>query len=342
VIGIGHPYNQTRRVADRSSAERSRRLPRSSSPTSWGIVMASSAPTPWQPTTIRRFIKAFPTGAATVLVQTDQGKGYLKALGNPEGPHVLACEWVGTQLARWLGLLTFDFALITVTTDDDLPYTKGGKAQPGPAFITRKERGNTWGGGKRALGRLANPNDLTRLVLLDTWLRNCDRHPLDPQKRKPNRDNVFLSREGAPPRRALVKAMDHTHCFTCGRELTARLADISCVKEEGCYGLFPEFWPYLNQDVMRETVQTLRDITPAEVRQIVESIPGEWEVSRPARDAWRSSSAAAPSSWPTVSRVGFGRSESLIFRPKPERKRTHERRQRLLQPDSILPRSGPA
>ena len=52
---------------------------------------------------------------------------------------------------------------------------------------------------------------MTRLVLLDTWLRNCDRHPLDPTKREPNRDNVFLSREGAPPRQAspvLVRARE--------------------------------------------------------------------------------------------------------------------------------------
>jgi hypothetical protein len=234
---------------------------------------------------IRRMIKAFPTGAATVLVLTDQGKGYLKALGNPEGPHVLACEWVGTHLARRLGLPTFDFALVPVTPEDEIPFAKGGKAQPGPAFITRKERGNPWGGGERSLRRLSNPEDLTRLVLLDTWTRNCDRHPLDPAKRKPNRDNVFLSREGAPPRRSLLKAMDHTHCFTCGRELTPAIADISCVKEEGCYGLFPEFWPHLSRDVMREAVRTLRAVTQVEVRQIVEGIPREWEVPQPVRDA---------------------------------------------------------
>ena len=54
----------------------------------------------WQPQTILRFIRAFPTSAATLLVETDAGNGYLKALGNTTSPHLLACEWVGTHLGR--------------------------------------------------------------------------------------------------------------------------------------------------------------------------------------------------------------------------------------------------
>lgn len=245
----------------------------------------ASPPPSWQPTMVRRFIKALSTATATVIVETDQGEGYLKAMGNPEGPHVLACEWVGTQLARRLGLLTFDFALIYLTADDEIPFTGGGKAQPGPAFITRKERGSSWGGDKKELRRLANLPDLTRLVLFDTWTRNCDRYPTDPARRRPNRDNVFFSREGAPPKHFLLKAMDHGCCFTCGRDLTPRVAELANVKEEGCYGLFPEFWPYLNRDVLRGAVQILRTIAHEEARQIVTGIPREWDVAATARDA---------------------------------------------------------
>lgn len=62
----------------------------------------------WQPTIIRRADQGFATAAETVRVTTDAGPGYLKALGNRGGPHRLAADWVGTQLARWLGLPTFD------------------------------------------------------------------------------------------------------------------------------------------------------------------------------------------------------------------------------------------
>jgi hypothetical protein len=244
----------------------------------------ASAPPPWQPKTILRPILALPTATATVLVETDQGEGYLKAMGNPESPHVLACEWVGTQLARRLGLLTFDFALVQVTVDDEIPFARGGKAQPGPAFITRRERGVSWGG-KRSLKKVANPQDITRLVLFDTWTRNCDRHPPDPTQRRPNRDNVFLSREGAPRRKLLLKVMDQGCCFNWGRDLTARLAELSFVREEGVYGLFPEFWEYLDREALRDAVRTLRGVKQEEVRRIVDGIPTEWDVPRAARDA---------------------------------------------------------
>ncbi len=189
---------------------------------------------PWNPTTIKRFIKAFPTSACTAQVETDVGKGYIKALGGPEGPHTLACEWVATQLARWFGLSAFDFAIIPVTDDDEIPFYKGGKAQVGPAFITRAESGEPWGGTERQLDKLINPQDISRLVVFDTWTLNCDRHslPTDGKIGKPRvkRNNVFLSEE-APDGQLLLKAMDHTHCFTCGRPLSRSLRNIDNIKD---------------------------------------------------------------------------------------------------------------
>jgi hypothetical protein len=139
-------------------------------------------------------------------VETDQGEGYLKAIGNPGGEHCIACEYVGTQLARWFCLPTFDFALVNVSDVDMLPFSKGGNAKPGPAFITRKERGQPWGGSERELKKLINPNDLTRLVIFDTLTLNWDRYSIDaPGKRRINRDNVFLSQEG-PPGKLVLKA----------------------------------------------------------------------------------------------------------------------------------------
>lgn len=55
---------------------------------------------PWHPTTIRRPDKAYRTATDAVRVTTDAGPGFLKALGNHGGPHLLAAEWVGTHLVR--------------------------------------------------------------------------------------------------------------------------------------------------------------------------------------------------------------------------------------------------
>lgn len=139
----------------------------------------------WQPSIVRRFIKGFPSSARTALVETDAGLGYLKAMGAPEGPHTLAAELVGTQLAAWFGLSILDFAVIEVDDIMEIPFVdkegnQTGMAQPGPAFITRAESGDTWSGDARQLGRLVNPQDVSRLVVFDTWTLNCDRYSYPP------------------------------------------------------------------------------------------------------------------------------------------------------------------
>lgn len=230
-------------------------------------------------------ITEFPTAESLGHFETDQGKGYLKALGNRAGPHALACELVGTSLAKLLGLLTLDFALIEIDEGDEIPLASGGIAQPGPAFITRLEKGTTWGGKLRELNKLANPKDIGRLVLFDTWTLNCDRYPADLRTRRPNRDNVFFSRAGAPRSQFLVKAIDHTHCFTCGDELNARLTQIGRVKDTMIYGVFPEFESFLNRREMARAINHLQGIRRTQIQQIVGEIPVEWLVPPAARDA---------------------------------------------------------
>ncbi|MCX7424656.1 MAG: hypothetical protein NTW96_03360 [Planctomycetia bacterium] len=213
---------------------------------------------------------------------TDAGEGYLKAIGNPEGEHVLACEWVATHLARQLGLPTFDFSLIEVTDVDEIPLPNGGKAKSGPAFITRAEKGGFWSGKRRELKRLTNPSDISRLVVFDTWTLNCDRYYLP--KKRCNRSNVFLSRE-APPGKLLLRAMDHTHCFTCGGELTRTITHIDRVRESVVYGCFPEFDEFVTRDAVLAATDTLRSIPHNYVEDVIQSVPPEWQVNGKARAA---------------------------------------------------------
>jgi hypothetical protein len=241
----------------------------------------------WQPTTIRRFIKGFSTSARTALVTTDAGPGYLKALGAPEGPHTLAAELVATQLARWFKLSTFDFAIVTLDEVDEIPFVdnqgnRTGLAAPGPAFITRQESGETWSGDEKQLRRLVNPQDIARLVVFDTWVLNCDRHshPAGKRPHKPrvNRGNVFLSEE-APAGQLLLKAMDHTHCFTCGAEWTKKLAQIGIISDTRIFGLFPEFRRFLNRDDLLQAIADLRRIRQRDLVEMTTGIPNEWDVS---------------------------------------------------------------
>ncbi len=213
----------------------------------------------------------------TAEIMTDAGSAYIKAMGNRQGPHPLACEWMATHLARWFGLPTFDVALLRIDASrDEIPYVRGGRAASGPAFVTRKVSGHPWGGTAAELAELVNPEAVSGLVVFDTWTLNCDRYPPDVTVRRPNPDNVFLSSEGTPEGKFRLMAMDHTHCFTCGRDLTPRLAEIDRVKDERLYGLFPEFVPRLQREAIEACRDKLRQIQEQAVEALVRTVPSEW------------------------------------------------------------------
>jgi hypothetical protein len=235
----------------------------------------------WKPKTIYRFIESIPTSTKVIRVETDAGDGFLKAMGNPEGPHTLACEWVGTQLAEWLGLSTFDYSLIEVHPDDELPFAGGGFAQPGPAFITRAVEGFSWGGDVETLGLLSDASAISGLMVLDTWIRNCDRHRPEPQLRM-NHDNVFLARQDG----LTLKAMDYTHSFTCGTDLSRALAQVDVIQDEMIFGGFGEFAPFVNRDDLTAWALQLERMSSEIASRMVGSVPEAWEVTETARAAW--------------------------------------------------------
>lgn len=245
----------------------------------------------WKPKSIERWIHAVPSSTSAMRVETDVGNGYLKALGNNEGPHALACELIGTQLADWLGLPTFDFAIVQVTESDELWFhSKSGQASPGPAFITREEQGQTWGGERWQLSKLVNPEDIVRLVIFDTWTRNRDRYSLRKQgnivKPRINYGNVFFS-TNAPKKKIQLIAMDHTHCFSDSGELTKKLRFDATMKDDKIYGLFPEFRGFVDQhpQTANKTVIRLKSVDKQFVSAIVKSIPKEWDVPKAASNA---------------------------------------------------------
>lgn len=212
-------------------------------------------------------------------IMTDAGRGYIKALGNPQGPHGLACEWIGTQLAGWFGLPTFDIAIMQVLADDDIPLGRNCKAEPGPALVTRAEEGRSWGGSEQELEAVENTDQIAALVVFDTWVRNCDRFPPDLATRDPNYDNVFLSAVGKG--RSLLKAIDHNNAFSCGHDLDLSIKHIGKTNDPRPYGLFPAFSRYLTRAKLASAMLRLGDVSADELRPFIDSIPKEWEVPKP-------------------------------------------------------------
>ena len=238
----------------------------------------------FNPSFIRRYIESRPTGASVVVVETDSGIGYLKGLGNASGPHALACELIGSMAADWLGLPTLDFALINVTSEDELPLAQGGFLQPGPAFISKKAEGFPWGGLSQALTKLVNSDDLTKLILLDTWTLNCDRFSVKAGQFRINRDNVFFVKTDTAKLRLV--ALDHTHSFTCGQDVSHRMNQITYVQDPRSFGAFPEFEEFWNPVVSSDALARLQTLTRQTASRFVRLVPAEWEVTEEARTSW--------------------------------------------------------
>lgn len=243
--------------------------------------------TTWQPTRLLEVAGSSDTSTGTTEVTTDVGRAYIKPMGNRQGPHVLATDWVGTHLARWFGLSTFDIAILTLSPDDTFPLPRGYTAQSGPAFASRAMPGEPWGKSDRQLELLVNPQDITRLVVFDTWTLNCDRHHHDFAVRKPNYDNIYLSSESVDAGKRRLIAMDHGLCFIrSGEDLSPALSHIDRVKQERVYGLFPEFQDRLQENIMIDCALRLKKMDIATARAMIETVPAAWDVSKEARTAW--------------------------------------------------------
>jgi hypothetical protein len=244
---------------------------------------------PWLPTYIERLDSDRPIGTSTAPLRckTDAGSAYAKTMGNPEGPDALSCEYIGTWLASWLGLPTFDTAILDFPEDLSVPYPNNNQAQPGPAFVSRAVIGRPWSGTSSDLQLLDNPETISGLVVFDTWTRNCDRYCPHGERVRQNINNVFFSEEGASAGKYRLLAIDHTECFRCGRSLSKGLFKIDQTKEEKIYGLFPGFMPFVTTEAVAPFLSKLRTFRLADFDVMISRLPGAWGLRPEIREAMK-------------------------------------------------------
>jgi hypothetical protein len=241
----------------------------------------------WQPTLIKRVIETLPTSTCVAKVATDAGHGFIKGMGNPAGNHSLATELVAAELAAAIGLHVPPFALVELEGIEipmlDAEAVQIGLMEPGPAFISREIEGAIGDGGDVMLKRISNPDDVTKLVVFDTWIRNADRCPPNPENTRFNRDNLFFAKQGS---KFALTAIDHSHCFVEGilDDLLGEAQDL--LNDEDVYGLFPEFKPYIHARAVALAVRPLRQIDVGLVQRIVASVPIQWDLTPLIRAAW--------------------------------------------------------
>lgn len=234
----------------------------------------------WQPTSVKRVVETFETSTRVAKVATDSGNGFLKGLGNPAGPMSLVSELVSGELATFLGLKIPDFAIVQLA-GIEVPMIGGGILQPGPAFISREIDGFGGNGGPEFANKIANPQDVAKLIVLDTWIRNADRCHPDPDNYPPNYDNLFFTPHG---QKYDLVALDHSQGFV-ESGLEAALSDPYVVEDDQVYGYFPEFAELIDFYSVSAAIARLRQIDITLAQKIVGSVPQQWAISTTAREA---------------------------------------------------------
>ena len=166
-----------------------------------------------------------------------------------------------------------------VQVDSLVDYTNGQSSQRGPAFLSKYYNGTAWDGGSKGLEAVENLGDLAGLVLLDTWLLNCDRYSLRDQKVRANYHNVFLTDRQAKPGRFRIVALDHTHCFTCGHRLKKGNLALSAIRSQTLFGHFPAFREHLSPGAFKPYLSRLQEFHREIAERLTADLPGEWEAT---------------------------------------------------------------
>ena len=239
----------------------------------------------WRPTRIERVVKVYATSTGAARVVTDAGDAVVKLPGNPSGPHALVCELVGTRLAAWMGLPTFDLALMRYTGWPEVMFKGGDRAQAGTAIALRYVAGTPWGADEEGLARVENPEAMAGLVVLDTLTLNRSRYFRgEPMRENPS--DVFLCREGAAAGRFRLLATDHADGLReKGGELKARILRIERLRDTSVHGLFPAFAPYVTEASVAPFLRRVGELTPEVAQAFVQEVPADWEVSQVIRGA---------------------------------------------------------
>lgn len=233
----------------------------------------------WKPNAIIGVERVFGTVTSPIYVQTNAGAGVLKLPIGCGSTDKLVCEFVGSSLAKWLGVQTPDFALIRTDRnfvemmlghDEDL-------AEVAYGFISRYEHSFPFT--PQSIDDIQNKDFFTRIIFLDTWIRNPDRYCCRTGKSfSRNADNLFLVDDGRTKEPYTIKAIDHAEAFrdfSPTFELDEHFGN-NVIDDETIYGNFPEFQSHLDWDVACQVADRLSRIETSEIRDLFKCLPKTW------------------------------------------------------------------
>jgi hypothetical protein len=232
-----------------------------------------------RPSRIDYEIETFPSSTRPALVGTDAGIGYIKGISNPAGTCALISELISAELGTWFGLQIPPFSIVD-RCDIDIPMQLLGRRIEPPCFYSHKIKGAVpFDNTGAMLGKLRDKDDIVRLVVFDTWIRNNDRF----FEGSANSDNLLFSKDPEYDL-YLLNPIDHSHCIAEADFLDA-LPDQHCANDERIYGFFPQFVPYVSREAVSNALSQLGTLPRSFVEDCVNQIPPQWGATGQVRTA---------------------------------------------------------
>ena len=235
----------------------------------------------WKPSTITGVEKVYGTSTSPIRVKTNASYGVLKLPSGCGCTDRLICEYVGSSLAICLDVQVPEFALIRTdarfvemmrSRDETL-------AEEADGFISRYEEPLRYT--PKSVEDIKNKDFFTKIIFLDTWIRNKDRYATKTGERSTrNTENIFLVENGQTKLPYTAKAIDHSEAF--------RLYDFAfnpehfgeqAIYDSTVFGRFPEFDTHLDWEVACQLVDRLLHVDVSVIQSIFEQIPKSWNLS---------------------------------------------------------------
>lgn len=225
-----------------------------------------------QPTEILAEIQSFGSSTRPARVLTDVGEGFIKGVGNPAGEIALVSELIAAELGTWFGLKIPPFAIVQ-QCQIEIPMVSHHRSIQPPMFFSSAVEGMPRDGSDIFLRRLTDKQDVARLIVFDTWIRNLDRYG----NGDVNSDNLLYGTAQKGRSYDLVP-IDHSHCLA---EISLdELTDEDVVNDPNIYGFFPEFSDFVTPSSVAVAVNDLSQLSADFVAQCVNSIPPQWGVAQ--------------------------------------------------------------
>jgi hypothetical protein len=236
----------------------------------------------WGPSSISIPGPAVNSATRPVPVSTNAGDAFLKPMWPDIPANLLAREMIGLRLAQAIGLDAPACCVYELGMGETVRDMAGNECDDGPALLVQSIPWANWDGTPEGLSPISNKRDLAGLVVLDTWLRNCDRYPpiatgrAVPTPSDGNLQNVALSPDTEKRHAFRVRAVDFSNTLHPGVDLDPLQLGPDAVADPGVYGLFPPFRALIKPVHVDSVVARLDSLSTQAIRGILEGVPQLW------------------------------------------------------------------